>query len=122
MSQRVDSQMRPRLRQGVILAPADAGRWQARFDFDGVALLEGEACRAVLPWLATRLDGARTVDELQRAADCPCGAAQLEGVLSMLAGRGYVLDARADVSTRGALTSPTLATIEALGADAEEVC
>src|SRR4051812_6548236 len=119
MSQRLDSQARLRLRHGLVLAPADNERWQARFDFDGVTLLEGEACRAALPWLARRLDGTRSVDELQRSADCPCTSEQLQEVLSTLTQHGYVLDARTDIST-GAPQTPIAAATEAVGVNAEE--
>jgi ribosomal protein S12 methylthiotransferase accessory factor len=58
---------RPRLRRGIALAPADAGRWQARWDFDEITFLEGDACRSVLPWLAVVLDG-RSIAELEAIA------------------------------------------------------
>jgi len=119
MSQRVDSQARLRLRHGVVLAPVDNGRWQARFDFDGVSLLEGEACRAALPWLATQLDGIRTVDDLQRSPNCPCTSEQLQEVLSTLHQHGYVLDARMDVCNESPAT-PIAAATEALGVDTKE--
>jgi oxazoline/thiazoline synthase len=119
MSQRVDSQARPRLRRGALLAPADSAQWQARFDFDGVALLEGEACRHVLPWLATRLDGQRTVDDLQKTPDCPCTPEQLREVLSALSQQGYLLDARSNPSD-DLTAKPIAASIEALGADANQ--
>ena len=70
--------------RGVVLAPADRNRWQARWDFDEVTFLEGESCHSVLPWLAARLDGVRSLAQLQSSPDCPCTPQQLAQVLEML--------------------------------------
>lgn len=79
-----DATWTPRLRPGVMLAPAGSGRWQARWDFDEVTFLSGSACDLVLPWLLPLLDGGSTVAELQAAAAGQCQPADVLNVLRCL--------------------------------------
>jgi bacteriocin biosynthesis cyclodehydratase domain-containing protein len=85
-----DPEARPKLRSGVTLAPADAGRWQARWDFDEVTFLEGEACQRVLPWLASELNGLRSVRQLESLAAQRGAVEQLKDVLVCLKEQGLL--------------------------------
>ncbi|MBI4600962.1 MAG: TOMM precursor leader peptide-binding protein [Planctomycetes bacterium] len=81
------------LRSGVELAPAGGGRWQARWDFDEVTFLEGEACERALPWLAPLLAAPRTLEELREAARGRCAGDDIDRVLRALVEKGFVVAA-----------------------------
>lgn len=90
MNRQQDTTWRPRLRPGVIIAPAGSERWQARWDFDEVTFLSGKACSVVLAWLPRLLDGSRTIAELQLAAAGRCDPDELCSVLDCLEDQGLL--------------------------------
>jgi len=84
------------LRAGVWLAPADGARWQARWGFDQVTFLEGQACQRVLPWLVERLPA--QPDRRQLAAEARMAGLErdLNATLDQLIAEGLVIEEPVD--------------------------
>lgn len=105
MAREMPPTFRPQWRRGLRVAPADQGRWQVRWDFDEVTLLEGESCSRVMLWLTTELDGSRTLAELEELA---CRKGQQEdfhAVLECLSQEGFLCDADGDDRSNTELAS-----------------
>ena len=97
---------RPRLRAGVRVVPAPGGCWQARWDFDEVAFLDGDACERTFPWLIPLLDGGRTVEELLALAPPGCPADEVDAALLALEETGLLDGGTARAESEAPATVP----------------
>lgn len=93
MSTELQRDWRPLLRPGVVIAPADSGRWQVRWDFDELTYLVGSAWSVILPWLVPLLDGTRTTADLLTCRPADCTADQALDGLQILQDQGFLQEA-----------------------------
>ena len=102
-----------------MIAPADAGRWQARWDFDEITFLDGEACGRVLPWLVPALDGSHTIAELEQAANGRATIVELHEVLACLDEQSFLIGGDGDPA--GTNRSELASAIETLSVEPPRV-